>query len=194
MKIKNVLIYAGSRKGNQPIYTQEVKKLAQELAKHKVKIIFGAGSIGLMGDLADEYLRLGGEVKGIIPEFMEPWEVHHRGMQECVWTKSMHERKELMATEADAIIALPGGLGTLDELFEILTWKQLKLHQLPIAIFNIENFYQFLLAHRDTMVREGFVQEQDAEILVESDPKRLVERLMAQEIDKKNKYNHNELI
>lgn len=147
-----------------------------------------------MGDLADEYLRLGGEVKGIIPEFMEPWEVHHRGMQECVWTKSMHERKELMATEADAIIALPGGLGTLDELFEILTWKQLKLHQLPIAIFNIENFYQFLLAHRDTMVREGFVQEQDAEILVESDPKRLVERLMAQEIDKKNKYNHNELI
>lgn len=194
MKIKNILIYAGSKKGVNPIYSEQVKKLARALYPHEFRIIFGAGSIGLMGDLADEYLALGGEIIGVIPQFMEKWEVHHNRLKECIWTNSMHERKDIMATKADAIIALPGGMGTLDELFEILTWKQLKLHNLPIAIFNINYFYKNLLEHIDVMEKEGFINRSDTQIIIEENPELLVKKLVNFPLRINDKYNHSELI
>ena len=178
---KKILIYCGSSKGNNPVYEQEVKRLAQELKKHDCSIIFGAGSVGLMGVMADEYLRLGGEVIGVIPSFMEPWEVKHLGIQTCHVTESMHERKQLMAEAelADGVIAMPGGFGTFDELFEMLTWKQLDLHQMPIAIFNTAGYYDLLLQQLQHMIQEGFLKERNLTALhVESDAAKLADWMM----------------
>ncbi|AWL07946.1 Cytokinin riboside 5'-monophosphate phosphoribohydrolase LOG1 [Aquirufa nivalisilvae] len=176
---KKILIYCGSSKGNNPVYEEEVKRLAQELKKHDCSIIFGAGSVGLMGVMADEYLRLGGEVIGVIPSFMEPWEVKHLGIQTCHVTESMHERKQLMAEMADGVIAMPGGFGTFDELFEMLTWKQLDLHQMPIAIFNTAGYYDLLLQQLQHMIQEGFLKERNLTALhVESDAAKLADWMM----------------
>lgn len=176
---KKILIYCGSSKGNNPVYEEEVKRLAQELKKHDCTIIFGAGSVGLMGVMADEYLRLGGEVIGVIPSFMEPWEVKHLGIQTCHVTESMHERKQLMAELADGVIAMPGGFGTFDELFEMLTWKQLDLHQMPIAIFNTAGYYDLLLQQLQHMIQEGFLKERNLTALhVESDATKLADWMM----------------
>lgn len=176
---KKILIYCGSSKGNNPVYEEEVKRLAQELKKHDCSIIFGAGSVGLMGVMADEYLRLGGEVIGVIPSFMEPWEVKHLGIQTCHVTESMHERKQLMAELADGVIAMPGGFGTFDELFEMLTWKQLDLHQMPIAIFNTAGYYDLLLQQLQHMIQEGFLKERNLTALhVESDAAKLTDWMM----------------
>ncbi|MFY9160691.1 TIGR00730 family Rossman fold protein [Aquirufa ecclesiirivi] len=176
---KKILIYCGSSKGNNPVYEEEVKRLAQELKKHDCSIIFGAGSVGLMGVMADEYLRLGGEVIGVIPSFMEPWEVKHLGIQTCHVTESMHERKQLMAELADGVIAMPGGFGTFDELFEMLTWKQLDLHQMPIAIFNTAGYYDLLLQQLQHMIQEGFLKERNLTALhVESDATKLADWMM----------------
>ncbi|CAM3320688.1 TIGR00730 family Rossman fold protein [Aquirufa ecclesiirivi] len=176
---KKILIYCGSSKGNNPVYEEEVKRLAQELKKHGCSIIFGAGSVGLMGVMADEYLRLGGEVIGVIPSFMEPWEVKHLGIQTCHVTESMHERKQLMAELADGVIAMPGGFGTFDELFEMLTWKQLDLHQMPIAIFNTAGYYDLLLQQLQHMIQEGFLKERNLTALhVESDAAKLADWMM----------------
>ncbi|MCZ2473092.1 TIGR00730 family Rossman fold protein [Aquirufa nivalisilvae] len=176
---KKILIYCGSSKGNNPVYEEEVKRLAQELKKHDCSIIFGAGSVGLMGVMADEYLRLGGEVIGVIPSFMEPWEVKHLGIQTCHVTESMHERKQLMAELADGVIAMPGGFGTFDELFEMLTWKQLDLHQMPIAIFNTAGYYDLLLQQLQHMIQEGFLKERNLTALhVESDAAKLADWMM----------------
>lgn len=176
---KKILIYCGSSKGNNPVYEEEVKRLAQELKKHDCSIIFGAGSVGLMGVMADEYLRLGGEVIGVIPSFMEPWEVKHLGIQTCHVTESMHERKQLMAELADGVIAMPGGFGTFDELFEMLTWKQLDLHQMPIAIFNTAGYYNLLLQQLQHMIQEGFLKERNLTALhVESDAAKLADWMM----------------
>ena len=185
---KSILIYCGSSKGHDTVYEEEAKKLVHALRKYDCKIIFGAGSVGLMGVLADEYLSLGGELIGVIPSFMEPWEVKHLGIQICHVTQSMHERKEMMAEMADAVIALPGGFGTLDELFEMLTWKQLDLHQMPVTILNTANYYEHLLRHVDHMVQEGFLKERNlAALHVDNDPEKLVEWLMAYEPEKMEK-------
>ena len=142
---KKILVYCGSSKGHNPIYEQEAKRLVHALKRYDCELIFGAGSVGIMGVLADEYLKIGGRCVGVIPSFMEPWEVKHLGIQTCHVTESMHERKQLMAELADGVIAMPGGFGTFDELFEMLTWKQLDLHQMPIAIFNTAGYYDLLL-------------------------------------------------
>ena len=134
---KKILIYCGSSKGHNPVYAEQVVKLAQALHAHGCQVIFGAGSVGLMGVLADEFLRLGGHAIGVIPKFMEPWEVKHKGLPELHVTDTMHTRKALMADMADGVIAMPGGFGTLDEFFEILTLIQtekIKKDQ-PIVLF-----------------------------------------------------------
>ena len=185
---KNLLAYCGSSKGKQPIYENEVKKLAAALKKYDAKIIFGAGSVGLMGVLADEYLRFGGECLGVIPSFMEPWEVKHKGIQECIVTESMHERKQLMAEKADGVLTLPGGWGSMDELFEILTWKQLDLHQMPVGILNTNGYYDHLMAQMNHMIQEGFLKEGNLSALqVESNPEQLVDWVMGYEAEKMEK-------
>jgi uncharacterized protein (TIGR00730 family) len=185
---KTILVYCGSSKGHNPIYEAEAKALMQAFKKYDCKLIFGAGSVGIMGVLADEYLRLGGHVIGVIPSFMEPWEVKHTGIQECYVTETMHSRKQKMAELADGVIALPGGFGTLDELFEMLTWKQLDLHQMPISILNTNGYYDHLLAQLHHMVDEGFLKSPNLEALqVETNPEALVDYIMAYEPEKMEK-------
>jgi len=185
---KTILVYCGSSKGHNPIYEAEAKALMQAFKKYDCKLIFGAGSVGIMGVLADEYLRLGGHVIGVIPSFMEPWEVKHKGIQECYVTETMHSRKQKMAELADGVIALPGGFGTLDELFEMLTWKQLDLHQMPISILNTNGYYDHLIAQLRHMVDEGFLKSPNLEALqVETNPEVLVDYIMAYEPEKMEK-------
>jgi uncharacterized protein (TIGR00730 family) len=185
---KKILVYCGSSKGHNPVYEQEAKKLVHALKRYDCELIFGAGSVGIMGVLADEYLKIGGQCVGVIPSFMEPWEVKHTGIQECFVTESMHVRKQLMANRADGVIALPGGFGTLDELFEMLTWKQLDLHQMPISILNTNGYYDHLLAQMQHMVDEGFLKMPNLEALqVEQDPDVLIDWMMAYEPEKMEK-------
>jgi uncharacterized protein (TIGR00730 family) len=185
---KRILVYCGSSKGHNPVYEQEAKKLVHALKRYDCELIFGAGSVGLMGVLADEYLKIGGQCVGVIPSFMEPWEVKHTGIQECFVTESMHARKQLMANRADGVIALPGGFGTLDELFEMLTWKQLDLHQMPISILNTNGYYDHLFAQMQHMVDEGFLKMPNLEALqVEQDPDILIDWMMAYEPEKMEK-------
>lgn len=185
---KKILVYCGSSKGHNPVYEQEAKKLVHALKRYDCELIFGAGSVGIMGVLADEYLKIGGQCVGVIPSFMEPWEVKHTGIQECFVTESMHARKQLMANRADGVIALPGGFGTLDELFEMLTWKQLDLHQMPISILNTNGYYDHLLAQMQHMVNEGFLKIPNLEALqVEQDPDVLIDWMMAYEPEKMEK-------
>lgn len=185
---KTILVYCGSSKGHNPIYETEAKALMQAFKKHDCKLIFGAGSVGIMGVLADEYLRLGGHVIGVIPSFMEPWEVKHTGIQECYVTETMHSRKQKMAELADGVIALPGGFGTLDELFEMLTWKQLDLHQMPISILNTNGYFDHLISQLQHMVDEGFLKSPNLEALqIETNPEQLVDYIMAYEPEKMEK-------
>lgn len=185
---KKILVYCGSSKGHNEIYEQEAKRLVHALKRYDCELIFGAGSVGIMGVLADEYLKIGGHCVGVIPSFMEPWEVKHTGIQECFITESMHARKQLMANRADGVIALPGGFGTLDELFEMLTWKQLDLHQMPISILNTHGYYDHLLAQMQHMVDEGFLKLPNLEALqVEQDPDKLIDWMMAYEPEKMEK-------
>ncbi|MDT8886296.1 LOG family protein [Aquirufa regiilacus] len=185
---KTILVYCGSSKGHNPIYEAEAKALMQAFKKYDCKLIFGAGSVGIMGVLADEYLRLGGHVIGVIPSFMEPWEVKHKGIQECYVTETMHSRKQKMAELADGVIALPGGFGTLDELFEMLTWKQLDLHQMPISVLNTNGYYDHLMAQLQHMVDEGFLKSPNLEALqVETNPAVLVDYIMGYEPEKMEK-------
>jgi uncharacterized protein (TIGR00730 family) len=185
---KTILVYCGSSKGLNPIYEAEAKVLMQAFKKYDCNLIFGAGSVGIMGVLADEYLRLGGHVIGVIPSFMEPWEVKHTGIQECHVTDTMHTRKQKMAELADGVIALPGGFGTLDELFEMLTWKQLDLHQMPISVLNTNGYYDHLMAQLQHMVDEGFLKSPNLEALqVETNPETLVDYIMAYEPEKMEK-------
>ncbi|MEY3646121.1 MAG: hypothetical protein RL127_829 [Bacteroidota bacterium] len=185
---KRILVYCGSSKGHNPIYEQEAKKLVHALKRYDCELIFGAGSVGIMGVLADEYLKIGGHCVGVIPSFMEPWEVKHTGIQECFVTESMHARKQFMANRADGVIALPGGFGTLDELFEMLTWKQLDLHQMPISILNTNGYYDHLLGQMQHMVDEGFLKLPNLEALqVEQDPDVLIDWIMAYEPEKMEK-------
>lgn len=167
--MKNVLVYCGSSFGQNEIYQSTAKNLGKLLAQQSLRLVYGGGSGGLMGVVADAVLENGGEVTGIIPSFMEAWEVQHKGLTECIVVDSMHVRKQLMAERADAVIALPGGWGTLDELFEILTWRQIGLHKMPIGLLNTNGFYDDLLVMLDRMVTEGFVREANAKFLIIDD-------------------------
>lgn len=167
--MKNILIYCGSSAGHNEVYKNTATEVGKTLANQGLNLVYGGGSVGLMGTVADAILANGGEAIGVIPSFMEPWEVQHKGLTECIVTESMHSRKQIMAVKSDAVIALPGGWGTLDELFEILTWRQLGLHKMPIGILNTNGFYDDLLIMLKKMVSEGFVKEANLEMLIVDD-------------------------
>jgi len=176
--LKNILIYCGSSIGQNEVYKNTATEVGKTLAHLGLTLIYGGGSVGLMGKVADAILANGGEAIGVIPAFMEPWEVQHKGLTECIVTESMHARKQLMAVKSDAVIALPGGWGTMDELFEILTWRQLGLHKMPIGILNTNGFYDDLLIMLKKMVTEGFVKEANLDMLiVDNDIESLLEKL-----------------
>ncbi|ENX31862.1 TIGR00730 family protein [Acinetobacter colistiniresistens] len=155
-----IALYCGSRTGNKPIYRDKAIELAQHIANQGFGIIYGGASIGLMGQVADTVLEHAGEVVGVIPEFMLDYEIAHHKLTELHIVNSMHERKALMAERASAFIALPGGLGTFEEILEIATWGQLNQHQKPMIIYNVNRFYDALIAQLDHAVEEGFLPPQ----------------------------------
>ena len=157
----NVCVFCGSGIGHDPVYASAAKELGNLFCETKTTLIYGGGNIGLMGILADEILKNGGSVIGIIPDFLVQREVGHHGITRLEIVSSMHERKKRMADLADAFIAMPGGMGTLDELAEILTWKQLKLIKQPVGLLNTNSFFDPLVNQMKLMVDSGFLKDEN---------------------------------
>jgi uncharacterized protein (TIGR00730 family) len=179
VRIQSVSVFCGSRSGNNPIFASAAFHLGTLLAKEKIKLIYGAGNIGLMGVIADACLAANGHVIGVIPTKLVEKEVAHKGLSELFVVDSMHERKALMASKSEAFIALPGGFGTCDELFEILTWAQLGIHHNPIGILNTAGFFDPLLAWIDQMIEQGFVKPKFRQLLlVATKPEELLELIL----------------
>jgi uncharacterized protein (TIGR00730 family) len=178
-KIASVGVFCGSRSGNNPIFASAASQLGTLLAQKKIKLVYGAGNIGLMGVIADACLASNGYVIGVIPTKLVQKEVAHNGLTEIFVVDSMHERKAMMASRSDAFIALPGGFGTCDELFEILTWAQLGIHHNPIGILNTDGFFDSLLAWIDQMIDQGFVKPKFRQLLlVASKPDELLDLIL----------------
>jgi uncharacterized protein (TIGR00730 family) len=178
--MKRVCVFCGSSPGAGAGYGELARRLGGILARRELTLVYGGGNVGLMGILANAVLAGGGEVIGVIPQAMVDVEVAHTGLADLRIVGSMHERKALMADLADAFIALPGGLGTVEEFCEILTWAQLGMHQKPCGLINLEKYFDHLIAFFDHAVRERFVRpEHRAMVLVEHDPERMIDRLAA---------------
>jgi len=167
--MKKVAIYCGSSAGPNEIYRTQAAQLGKYLAENDIHVIFGGGKVGIMGILADAALEAGGKVTGVIPGFLHVKEVAHRGLTELITVKTMHQRKVLIEKMCDGAIALPGGFGTMDELFEMLTWGQLGLHDKPVGILNTNGFFDQILAAVDRMVEEGFLKDLNRDMLLVSE-------------------------
>lgn len=163
-QIHSVCVYSASSTKIASVYFEAAEKLGSLLAKQHIRLINGAGSIGLMRSVADAVLENGGEVTGVIPHFMVEQNWHHTGLTELIEVTSMHERKQKMANLSDGIIALPGGCGTLEELLEIITWKQLGLYLNPIIILNVNGFFDPLLEILERAIEENFMRRQHGDI------------------------------
>jgi uncharacterized protein (TIGR00730 family) len=178
--VKRVCVYAGSSVGARPDYLAAAREVGTLLAGRGFGVVYGGGNVGLMGALADAALAAGGEVIGVIPHALAAKELAHPTVTQLHAVETMHERKARMAAESDAFLALPGGIGTLEELFEALTWLQLGLHTKPVGILNTAGYYDGLIAFLETMERERFIRpEHRAMLLVDSQAASLVDRLSA---------------
>lgn len=178
--MKKIAIYCGSSAGPDASYRTQAAELGRCLAEKGIHIIFGGGKVGLMGIIADAALEAGGKVTGVIPGFLHVKEVAHSGLTELITVETMHQRKSLIEQMCDAAIALPGGFGTLDELFEMLTWAQLGLHDKAVGILNTNGFFDPLLAAVGRMVEEGFLKDINRDmLLVSEDIEELLERMHA---------------
>jgi uncharacterized protein (TIGR00730 family) len=176
--MKRLCVFCGSRTGAAPIYAEETRRLGHTMVQRGFGLVFGAGHVGLMGVLADAVREHGGETIGVIPQSLVERELAHQSLSDLRVVESMHDRKALMAGLSDAFLALPGGYGTLDELFEILTWAQLKFHNKPIAMLNVAGFFDPLLAWVDRAIAEDFVKAKNRELLiVENDVDRILDRI-----------------
>ena len=163
-QIHSVCVYSASSTKINPVYFKAAEELGSLLAEHHIRLINGAGSIGLMCAVADAVLKNGGEGTGVIPRFMVEQKWHHTGLTELIEVESMHERKQKMANLSDGIVALPGGCGTLEELLEIITWKQLGLYLNPIVILNVNGFFDPLLEMLGKAIDENFMRQQHGDI------------------------------
>ena len=178
MKINSLAVFCGSKSGNNPVYTQHAKELGTLLAKKNITLIYGGGSTGMMGAVADAVLDSGGRVVGIIPQKLVDWEHQHDRITELSIVEDMHVRKKKMYELCDAAVILPGGVGTLDEFFEMVTWNQLSIHDKKIYIINSDNFFDFLLKHIEEMEKQGFLYESVLQrITVMSGPRELTPHL-----------------
>lgn len=178
-QLKSICVYCGSSTGRLEAYASSAKALAESLVKRNIQLVYGGASIGIMGIVADQVLRLGGQAIGVIPKAFAHKEVMHKNLTELHVTQSMHERKMIMAELSDGFIALPGGIGTLEELFEIWTWAQLGFHQKPCGLLNIESYYDSLTHFLDHMSAEQFVKDQHRNMLiVESQPEKLLDQFI----------------
>jgi uncharacterized protein (TIGR00730 family) len=176
--MKSVVVFCGSGEGYDETYREAAYELGTVLAEKNIRIIYGGGRIGLMGALAEGALENGGKVIGVIPVFLQTKEIMHHGLTETIKVNTMHERKLKMHELSDAVITMPGGWGTMDELFEMLTWGQMGLHQKPIGLLNINGYYDSLQALTDSMVREGFLNEEvNRMLLVSSSIEELLQKM-----------------
>ena len=164
--MKRICVYCGSAVGASSVYVQMAEKLAIELVKRNIELVYGGAQLGVMGSIANSVLAAGGSVIGVLPVGLFRTEVPHDGLTQLIEVSSLHERKAKMAEISDAFIALPGGLGTLEELFEILTWAQLGLHKNPVGILNVNGFYDKMLDYLDHAVAEKFIRLQHREMIV----------------------------
>ncbi|MFT0859053.1 TIGR00730 family Rossman fold protein [Ancylobacter sp. G4_0304] len=178
--MRRVCVFLGSNSGNRPAYRAAATALGTALARQGLGLVYGGASVGLMGAVADAALSAGGEVIGIIPQRLVDKEVAHPGLSDLRIVQSMHQRKALMAELSDAFVALPGGVGTLEELFEVWTWAQLGGHAKPCALYNVEGYYDQLLGFLDHVVDEAFMKPAHRDmLLVAEEPGALIERLRA---------------
>jgi uncharacterized protein (TIGR00730 family) len=178
--MRSVCVFCGSSLGSREAYAEAARTLGEELVSSGLRLVYGGAHVGLMGVLADTVLSLGGEAIGVIPRGLETRELAHTGLSELHVTETMHERKALMGDLADGFMALPGGLGTLEEFAEVLTWSQLGLQRKPCGLLDVEGFFTSLLACFDHMLDEGFVQADQRElVLADTDPARLLGTLAA---------------
>jgi uncharacterized protein (TIGR00730 family) len=169
MTVKRLCVFCGSSPGNNPAYSAVAASLGKLLAERRIGVVYGGASIGVMGALADAAQAAGGEVIGVIPHALVEWEVAHTGLADLRIVSSMHERKALMAELSDGFIALPGGIGTLEELFEVWTWAQLGSHGKPCAVLNVRGFYDRLLGFLDFVESEGFLRQMHRSMLLVSE-------------------------
>ncbi len=178
--MKTIAVYCGSSSGNNEIYREQAAVTGRFLVQKGMELVFGGGKVGLMGVLADAALEAGGKVTGVIPGFLQTKEVAHEKLSELIVVEDMHARKALIYEMSDGFIALPGGYGTLEELFEMLTWGQLGLHPKPVGLLNIAGFFDYILASLDHMVQEGFVHEINRKmVLCHHNPEDLLEQMSA---------------
>jgi uncharacterized protein (TIGR00730 family) len=182
--VERICVFCGASPGARPAYAQATTEAARLLAADGIGVVYGGGGVGLMGVLADAVLAEGGEIIGVIPHALVNREIAHRDVTDMRVVGSMHERKALMAELADAFIALPGGIGTLEELFEVYTWAQLGLHRKPCALLNVEGYYDGIAGFLANAVEERFLREEHREMLmIEREPRALIERLREFEPD-----------
>jgi uncharacterized protein (TIGR00730 family) len=178
LSMRRICVFCGANPGARPAYAEATAELARLLTAEGIGVVYGGGHVGLMGVLADTLLADGAEPIGVMPQALVDKEIGHRGLSDLRVVGSMHERKALMAELSDAFIALPGGLGTLEELFEVYTWSQLGLHQKPCALLDVEGYYAGIASFLEHAVEERFVREEHrAMLIVDSDPRRLIDRL-----------------
>ena len=176
--LNRLCVFCGSSAGIDPVHRQAATDFGRMLAADGIELVFGGGSVGLMGAIADAVLQAGGRVIGVIPRFLATRELLHEGVTEVRLTDNMHERKALMSELSDAFVALPGGLGTFEELFEVLTWAQLGLHGKPIGLLNSAGYFDPLVAMIDRAITDGFCREEHRRLFVVDDqPVRLMQRL-----------------
>ena len=192
---KRICVFCGSSHGSNPVYAEAAKNVGGELARRGIGLVYGGGNVGLMGVVADAALAGGGQVTGVIPEALMAKEVGHRGLPDLRVVKTMHERKALMAELSDGFVALPGGIGTFEEIFEVVTWAQLGLHSKPCALLNVKGFYDPLLRLLDHAIEEQFVKPKQRDlVIVESDFSALLDRMATHQVPHEPKWIGKETI
>ncbi|WP_316761446.1 TIGR00730 family Rossman fold protein [Pedobacter aquatilis] len=177
-KLRAVCVYCGSNFNGDVTLRKAIKQLAETLVKQEIRLVYGGGSVGVMGVLANDILELSGLVTGVIPQFLMDKEVGHKGVTEMIVTENMHQRKQKMADLSDGFVILPGGFGTLEEFFEVLTWLQLGLHNKPIGVLNVNGFYDPLFAQMEMMVQSKFLKPANRDLVFnESDAETLIDKM-----------------
>ncbi|AII53135.1 TIGR00730 family Rossman fold protein [Hymenobacter sp. APR13] len=180
--MKSVAVYCGASSGTNELFTRQAQAMGQALAERGFTLVYGGGRVGLMGAVADAVMQHGGKVIGVIPDFLADKELAHTGLTELHLVKTMHERKLMMADLAEGFVAMPGGYGTLEELFEVLTWGQLGLHRKPIGVLNVAGYYDHLLRALDHMADEGLLRRENRnQLLSHPEPHGVLDAMLAYE-------------
>ncbi len=176
--IKKICVFCGSNSGNKPEYVQAARELGENMAASGIELVYGGGNVGIMGEIANAVLARGGKAVGVIPKTLVDKELAHRSLTELRVVSTMHERKALMSELSDAFIALPGGIGTLEEFFEVLTWAQLGFQKKPCALLNTAGYYDHLISFIGKMVSDGFLHESHRGLMViEKNPAAVIEKI-----------------